>query len=172
MIRHKKWIMVAIILIVLAVLQYRNVNLNITNQTVIKYNFNLNEEITTPTFKLTPKSTNVEYVPDEEIYRIMINLEVKKTNAESDDLSLLPHLWITPKYNGANQTIDFRLDNGVIVDRNYWRKNGEVIATATFELPKERIELSNENIAFEVLVNEKKQYHRYSMQLNRNLFSH
>lgn len=78
MIRHKKWIMVAIILIVLAVLQYRNVNLNITNQTVIKYNFNLNEEITTPTFKLTPKSTNVEYVPDEEIYRIMINLEVKK----------------------------------------------------------------------------------------------
>lgn len=60
----------------------------------------------------------------------------------------------------------------MIVDRNYWRKHGEVIATATFELPKERIELSNENIAFEVLVNEKNQYHRYSMQLNRNLFSH
>ncbi|EUJ38034.1 hypothetical protein [Brochothrix campestris] len=131
--------------------RYYSLNRIVNAQQLQTRSFELNEHVSTPNFNITATKTTACYQGDEDVYRIEVSLKIHKTDPQATSLSVLPFLWLTPHYQGLNQSVTFQTTDGVVINNEYWQQHDDVDGIVTFSLPRERIVGSKQAVSFEVL---------------------
>lgn len=102
------------------------------------------------------------YDKEDEEYHYKVYIDIP----QNKDTLFFENMWINPKYEGANQTIDISDENGKIVQSNYWSKHDNYSGVMEFTLPKERLVESNYHVSFDILLKDKLHYHKYTLPIN------
>lgn len=169
-IKKRVWLVVITILVVCCAYRYYNLNRTVAAQQLQTQSFVLNERVSTPTFDLTTTKITAAFQADEDIYQVDITLKIHKKNPQAAGLSVLPLLWLTPHYQGPNQSITFKTADGVVINRAYWQQYDDATGIVTFTLPKERIDANKQAVSFELLFQQHQHYYKKRLALAKTLF--
>lgn len=162
--------MLIAVLVVCGSYRYYSLNRIVTAQQLQTQSFELNERVSTPNFDITATKTTASYQADEAIYRVEVALKLHKKDPKATSLSVLPLLWLTPHYQGPNQSVTFQTTDGVVINNEYWQQHDDADGIVTFSLPRERIVGSKQAVSFEVLFKQQQHYYKDSLQLAKTLF--